>query len=234
MKKIISFLLSFLFLASTVLADTTRNEASDDGNIYRDGSSYSVDDYSGSGPTYPPYYPYYIRAWFSDESPTKERRAYKRFIMDLGSYTITSATLYWYLVEADPDGGCTTSCKLEQINDYGTLNATSAEFTGTVKHDYGNVMTYNQAAGWDSVDVTAEMEASKADPYVAFRWRVASQPASGDINYNIAAYEATDFKSYLVITTSTGWSHKRDGVANASIAKIDGVAKSSIAKVDGK
>jgi hypothetical protein len=226
MKKIISILLSFLFLASTVLADTTRYEASDDGAVNKNGSTYTLEDY------WVEYAKNCIRCRF--DVGGEEKRAYKRFIMDMGSVTITSAILYWYLAGVDPDDGCTTACKLEQISDYGTLNATAAEFTGTVTHDYGNVATYNTAAGWKTQDVTAEMEASKADPYVAFRWRVASQPSAGDIDYYIAAYEQTAFKAYLVITTSTGWSHKRDGVANASIAKIDGVAKSSIAKIDGK
>jgi hypothetical protein len=154
--------------------------------------------------------------------------------MNMPTVTITAATLYWYVNSTDEDDGCTTACKLEQISDYGVLDATSAEFTGTVTHDYGNVMTYNQAAGWDSKDVTAEMEASKADAYVAFRWRLASIPTNaGDIDYYIRAYEYPSYKAYIVLTYTTGWSHKRDGVANASIAKIDGTAKASIAKIDG-
>lgn len=225
MKKTATLLTLLLLFVSLAFADTTKQESSDDGYISKSGSSYTTGDY----------------VWDSTKRCLNiygavggnEKRGYKRFLMDMDEYTITAATLYWYLVRTDPDSGCTTACKLEQINDYGTLDATEAEYTGTVKHDYGDVMTYNQSAGWDSVDVTAEMEASKEDAYVAFRWRVSSTPAVGDIDYYIAAYEETSFKAYLVLTLSTGWSHKRDGVENASIAAIDGVVKASIASVDG-
>jgi len=201
----------------------TRYEASDDGYISRDGSSYTVHDYSL---TWDGRYRILVRgmAW----SSTEEHRAYKRFIMDMGSNTITAATLYWYLDSRDADDGCTTACKLEQIDDYGTLSATSAEFTGTVKHDYGNVMLYNSAIGWKSQDVSAEIEASKADAYVAFRWRLASIPTnSGDIDYYIGAYEDATYKAYLTITYTTGWQHKFNNIAPASVEKINNIARTT-------
>lgn len=203
----------------------TRYEASDDGYIYKAGSVYTVSDYEISLTKY------CLRIYGAADG--NERRAYKRFIMDMGSNTITSAILYWYLALIDSDGA-TKSVKLEQISDYGVLDATVGEYTGTVLHDYGNVMTYNQAAGWDSIDVTAEMEASKADPYVAFRWRIESAPASGDIDYKIGAYEDATYKAYLVLTYTTGWQHDIDSVAPASTAKINGLARTTgIAKVSG-
>lgn len=226
MKKILAVLLSFLFFTSTVFADTTRYEASDDGSLTKSGSSYSLDDYEWEDTKK------CIRAEYG--SGGIETRAFKRFIMDLGSETITSATLYWYLVEYN-DEGTNTNVTLEQIADYGTLVASATDFAAAATHDYGDVMTpATTHPGWVSQDVTDEMEASKADAYVAFRWRLSSQPASGYQEYYLGAYEETSLKAYLVLVTSTGWSHIRDGVANASIAKIDGVAKASIAKVDGK
>lgn len=38
---------------------------------------------------------------------------------------------------------------------------------------------------------------------------------------------------YSILSIAAGWTHKLDGIANASISKIDGIAKTSISKVDG-
>jgi len=204
----------------------TRVEASDDGYITKIGTTYSVTDYVVEGGKYS------INVYFS--SAGIEKRGFKRFIMDLGGVTITTATLYWYLVSVDNDGG-NTNCKLEQINDYGILDANATEFTGTVKHDYGDVMTPSSTAGWYSQDVSAEMEASKADGYVAFRWRVKSQPATDDIDYFIGSYDSISYKAYLEITYTTGWQHEVDSVAPAGTAKINGLVRATgIAKVNGE
>ncbi len=207
----------------------TRYEASDDGYIARDGTSYTSNDYSLSGGVYR------IHIYGRASSGTTEDRAYKRFIMDMGSVTITSATLHWYLHAIDPDDGCTTGCSLDQIADYGILDATSAEFTGTVKHAYGQVMAYDTATGWKSQDVSAEMEASKADAYVAFRWRITTIPTnSGDIDFYIGAYEDSTYKAYLEITYTAGWQHEVDSVAPAGVNKINGIARTTgIAKING-
>lgn len=199
----------------------TRYEASDDGFISKVGSVYTLYDYGSLFPGV-----YHIEIFF--DSDGDERRGFKRFIMDMGGVTITSAILYWYLSEISTSGGCTKSCKLEQINDYEILEATSADFAITSKHNYGNVMAYNAThPAWVSQDVTAEMEASKADPYVAFRWSVESQPASGGIHYYVCAYELTVTKAYLVLTYTTGWQHQINGVAPAGVEKINAVARTT-------
>ena len=225
MKKILAILILSLFCFSPSFADTLRLESSDDGYLVKDGSSYSVNDYIlESG----------IQSLkiSLNTAGTYERRAYKRFILDLGaSVTVQSATLYWYFVNYDDDNG-SANCKLEQISDYGTLVASSTDWDLAATHEYGNVMTPETSTGWISQDVTTEVEASKEDAYIAFRW-VNTAPTSEEPIYYIGAYENSTYKAYLVISTSTGWSHNRDGVANASIGKIDGVAKASIDKVDG-
>lgn len=205
----------------------TRYEASDDGWITKDGSSYTVTDYETIGAGQ-----FCLRIYIA--ASANEKRGYKRFLMNMPTVTFTLATLYWYLVSVDPDSGCTTACKLEQISDYGILDATAAEYTGTVSHDYGNVMAYNTAAGWKSQDVTAEMEASKADAYVAFRWRGASVPGGGDIDYRIGAYEDATYKAYLQLTYTTGWQHTIDKLTPAGTAKINALLRTTgIAKVNG-
>jgi hypothetical protein len=204
----------------------TRYEASNDGSVCKtSGSSYSISDYEIKNRQYA------IRIYGNEDS--SERRAYKRFIMDMGSSTIISATLYWYLIDIDNDGG-NKNCKLEQVTDYETLNATEAEFTGSVIHDYGDVMTPSSAAGWYSQDVSAEMESSKSDSYVAFRWRVTAIPAASDIDYYVGAYESSTLKAYLSITYTTGWQHDIDAVSPGGVAKINGLARvTGIAKVNG-
>ena len=159
-------------------------------------------------------------------------RAYKRFLLGFGAGdTIEAATLYWHLNSVPQNDG-QKSCNLEQVNDYETLG--SADWAITVKHDYGAVMTYNEAAGWKSQDVTAEIEAVKTDAYTAFRWRILTQPAAGKYQtFAISAYERTAYKAYLAITLTTGWAHARTGVANANIGSITGTAKASISNITG-
>lgn len=206
-------------------------ESSDDGYIFYSGGSYSSTvDYDEVGSNY------IIQAQWSDAlgtfAPEWQRRACKRFLLGLSAgVTVSVATLYWYLHDI-PVNTAQKSCNLEQINDYLTLG--SEDWAITVKKDYGACMTYNQAAGWISQDVTTEIAASKTDAYVAFRWRIATIP-TGDTGqtFRIRAYEDTAYKAYLAITLAGGWAHNRDGVANASIGKIDGTAKASVGKVDG-
>ena len=211
---------------------TTYLESSDDGYIYLTGTSYTVYDYSDAGSEN------YIIAPGRHTAAnvydtTWETRAYKRFLLGISSGTVSEALLYFYL-NSIPSNDAQLSCNLEQINDYETLVASSADWGITVKKDYGACMTYNQAPGWISVDVTTEIEASKADAYAAFRWRIATAPAAGKSQgFLIKAYEATAYKAYLAITLTGGWAHARTGVANASIGSVTGVVKASIGNITG-
>jgi hypothetical protein len=212
---------------------TTYLESSDDGYItYIAGSYVSVSDYYDAGSNN-----YCIGAYWhhniTSYDPTRETRAYKRFVLGLSSsVTVQSATLNWYL-NSVPSNDAQLGCQVEQINDYGVLGST--DWGITVKHDYGGaVMAYNEAAGWKTLDVTTEIEASKTDAYVAFRWRIPTEPAEGKTqSFYIKAYDNTAYKAYLAITLTTGWAHKRTGLANASLGKLSGLAKASIGKVSG-
>ena len=210
------------------------SESSDDGYIlYVNGAYQSVRDYADLGSGNYCIYPYWHKTDGGAYDNTWEYRAYKRFILGLSAgVTVSAATLYWYLNSVPYNDG-EKGCQVEQINDYGVLDST--DWGITVKHDYGGaIMAYNEAAGWKSLDVTAEIEASKTDAYVAFRWRIPTEPAAGKSQgFYIKAYENTTYKAYLSITLTTGWAHKINGVANASIGKVNGVAKASINKING-
>lgn len=212
---------------------TTYLESSDDGYInYFDGSYSSTNDYVDAGSGDYCVIAHRQTASGGAYSYDTENRAYKRFILGLGAGdTVTEAILYWYL-DSIPNNSAQKSCNLEQINDYLTLG--SSDWGITVKHDYGAVMDYNESPGWKSQDVTTEIEASKEDAYVAFRWKIATAPAAGSYQtFYIRAYDYTAYKAYLAITLSTGWPHARTGVANANIGSITGVAKASIGSITG-
>ena len=209
----------------------TRYESYNNGYVKKSGSTYTL------GSTFTLYEDDLeedVKTIISSfESDGVERRAFKRFLAGFSaSDIIVNATLYWRLVEIT--GSATTACKLEQISDYGSLEATAGDFDIAATHDYGNVMTYDSThPAWVSQDITTEFDASKQDAYVAFRWSVASQPASNGIAYFLGAYDETSLKAYISLTLSTGWCHKINALTPAGTAKINGVARTTgIAKVN--
>lgn len=188
---------------------TVFSESYNDGYIsYVGGSFSSVNNYFNVGSGI-----YVVIPQFYDGDGVYtfdvESRAYKRFALGLDSgVTVNSAILYWYLYSI-PYNSAQKSCNLEQINDYSSLD--SGDWNITVKKNYGSVMAYNAVPGWKTQDVTAQIAASKTDPYVAFRWRVLPFTTLGWQQFYIGAYEWVAGRARLKINITYPYKSLRVG-----------------------